>query len=572
MKKIKFIFSLAFALVLFSCTDDFREINTNPNVVTPEEASGRYFITKPQVALYGPNRYPYWRAQLIHSDRYAGHFTFGHHGSWWSDELGYTYSSAYTDATWGWLAGYAGGLDNYLKLTQDGAEFENPLMHAVGIIMKGLYFQMFTDVFGDVPYSQVGDPDIVLPKYDMQKDIYKGIIADLENAIETIGDNDRTGQGLQDLGDNDVYFKGDLQKWKKLANSLILRIALRAKGAPGEDFSDNAISAAVARGAFLEEGEDCVLPKDNQINQWASACYGDIWWNFGGLGSKWTVGQTLITYMLKNKDPRLPKYAKTAIGGEFSFDRPDEASNPDGFANFEKRIRFIAHAINIAIDLQGGDTTDVLTLAPDLSKAVIKVPENTYYIGQPTRLNGFIKPYTRYEFFSTPSDFIIQEKNKGKPISPELIMTSGESYLLQAEAAMLGIGGGDAQALYVKGVTNSMKFWGVDDGEILKFFASGAPLTSVSLENIALQRWMNAYTDGFEAWAVVRKTGYPLELSRGVSDLDIFGLGDINGAYPTRMQYGNSAYDKNGENLQEAIDRQGPDKQDTKLWFQKSLD
>ena len=571
MKKIKFIFSIVLALVLYSCTDDFRDINTNPNVVTKDEASGRYFLTKPEVALYGPNRYPYWRAQLIHSDRYAGHFTFGHHGSWWNDELGYKYSSSYTDAAWGWLAGYAGGLDNYMKLTQPEGEFENPLMYAVGQIIKGLYFQMFTDIFGEIPYSQVGDPDFVLPKYDTQKDIYKGVIAELEQAITTIGDNDRTGQGLEDLGENDVYFNGDLQKWKKLANSLILRIALRANGAPGDDFSNGAIDAAIARGDFLEEGEDCVLPKDGAISQWASACYGDVWWNFGGLGSKWTIGQTLINYLIKNRDPRLPKYAKPAIGGEFVFHRPGEDSNPDGYANFEKRVRFLSHVINEAINIQGGDTLDVFKLYAGGDSAIFKVPANTYYIGQPTRLNGFIKSFVRYEFFSTPADYIVQEKNKGKPISPELIMTSGESYLLQAEAALDGHGG-SAQALYIKGITNSMKFWGVDDGEIAKFVASGVPMTNVSKENIAIQRWINAYTDGFEAWAVVRKSGYPVELSRGVSDIDIFGLGDINGDYPTRMQYGNSAYDKNGEKLQEAINRQGPDKQNTKLWFQKSND
>jgi len=568
MKKIKFIFSIVLALVLYSCTDDFQEINTNPNVVTPDEASGRYFITNPEVALYGPNRYPYWRAQLIHSDRFSGMFTFGHHGSWWSDELGYSYSMSYTDATWNWFAGYAGGLDNYMKLTQPGGDFENQLMYAVGQIIKGLYYLKYTDTFGEIPYSEVGDPDITLPKFDTQQQIYEGVINELEQAINTIGDNDRTGQGIDDLGENDVYFQGDLQKWKKLANSLILRIALRAKGAPGDNFSSNAINSAIARDVFLEEGDDCVLPKDAEINQWASACYGDIWWNFGGLGSKWTIGQTLINYLIKNNDPRVEKYAVPAVGGEFTFTRPDQESNPDGYENFEKRVKFLAHVINEAIDIQSGDTTDVFKLYEGGDSAIFKVPANTYYIGQPTRLNGFIKSFTRYEFFSTPAEFIIQEKNKGKPISPEVIMTSGEAYLLQAQAALDGAGG-DAQALYIQGITNSMKFWGVEDGKIQQFISDGGPMTQVSAENIAIQRWINAYTDGFEAWAVVRKTGFPKELSEGVSDIDIFGLGDINGAYPTRMQYGTAAYNKNGDNLDEALSRQGPDQMDTKLWFMK---
>ena len=93
--------------------------------------------------------------------------------------------------------------------------------------------------------------------------------------------------------------------------------------------------------------------------------------------------------------------------------------------------------------------------------------------------------------------------------------------------------------------------------------------TDENLEKIATQRWIAAYTDGFEAWAVVRKTGYPASLADGVDDGDIFGKGDINGAYPTRMRYGNGAYSTNGDNLNVAIGRQGSDLMDTKLWWAK---
>ena len=111
--------------------------------------------------------------------------------------------------------------------------------------------------------------------------------------------------------------------------------------------------------------------------------------------------------------------------------------------------------------------------------------------------------------------------------------------------------GGDAQSLYELGVTDAMKLWGVGDGDIATYLASGSDLTTVSLENIAIQRWMACYTDGFEAWSIVRKTGYPAELAAGVADLDIFGLGDagLNGAYPMRMKYGNQAYNTNGTEL-----------------------
>ena len=299
MKTIKIIFvGLVLAFGLFSCTKDFVEINTNPNAITSDEASARYFITNPQYKLYAPDRYPYWRAHLIHVDRYAGHFTFGHHGSWWSDELGYSYSASYTDAAWGFLEGYLGQLDNFMKLTGPEGDFENPLMYAVGQIMEGLYYQMFTDVFGEIPYSEAADPDVSLPKFDTQYEIYSGIIATLDVAMATIGANTTTGNGVEDLGDNDLYYGGDLQKWKKLANTLKLRLATRAYGATGADFADGAINAALGAD-LLEAGDDILLEKDNEISQWNAAAYSDVWYRFGGLGSKWSVGQVLINYMLE---------------------------------------------------------------------------------------------------------------------------------------------------------------------------------------------------------------------------------------------------------------------------------
>ena len=63
--------------------------------------------------------------------------------------------------------------------------------------------------------------------------------------------------------------------------------------------------------------------------------------------------------------------------------------------------------------------------------------------------------------------------------------------------------------------------------------------------------------------------GYPSELANGVEDIDIFGLGDINGNYPQRMRFGNDAANKNGANYNAAVSSQGPDVQDTKLWWAK---
>lgn len=557
-----YIRALFLCMGLVACTSDFEEINTNPNLITKEDASAKYFFVAPQVNLYGIERFAYWRAYILHADRYAGHFAVGHNRSWWGGELNYVYDPAYTDATWDWMGNYSGTLNTFLRLTAPDGDFPNEKMNAVGHILKGLYFQIYTDIFGELPYTEAGNADILLPAFDSQKTIYQGIIAELDAAMATIGDAGRTGEALEDLGENDILFGGDLQMWKKLANTLKLRIGIRALGAPGADFAEGAINEAL-NAPLLGPGENALLKKDPVIDQWASACYGDVWHNFPG-GGEWKMTKVLIDYLRDNNDPRLEMYAQPAPGGTIEISRPEA----DEAALWQKRINFIISGLD---DAGIPYTADV-----GADKATITMAENTYYIGAPARLRGEMNHYLAYELYSPPGKTVIQKKNEGQPISPELILTAGESFFLQAEAAVKGLGGGDAEALFQEGIRESMLVWNVDPGAIDEYLATSELATLSGSEEdkirkIALQRWIANYTAGFEAWSVVRKTGYPEEVANGVAgkDPDIYGLGGINGDFPYRMQYGNSVKNTNLENLQEAIARQGPDVQNVKLWWAK---
>lgn len=548
------------AMFMGQCTGDFNDINVNPNGFTSEEVSGKFFLTRPQYKLYAPDRYPYWRAHLIHADRYAGQVTFGFTGCWWNDGLGYSYNSAYTDAAWGWLAGYIGDLDNFMRLVDRGGEFENDYMYAIGQIMRGLYFQMFTDAFGMIPYTEAVNPDITLPKFDDQSTIYAGIIGELNTAMTTIGDAERTGVSVDDVGDNDLYFGGDLQKWKKLANTLKLRMAMRALGASGAGFAEQAIAEALAAPLLESEADNALLEKDIEITQWDAAAYGDVFYNFGR-GSDWKVSKPLVDLLRDNNDPRLDAYADPAPGGTVSFTKPDGTEA----AEHQKRIDFMLQTLDEAgaeytVEVEGDVTT--VTMAAD-----------TYFVGQPVRLNGETAPYSAYEFWSKPDEWVIRKKNTGD-IFPEIIMTTAEAYFLRAEAAVRGLGSDDAQEMYAEGIRQAMKIWNVGDADIEAYLTNSTMGTldgtmEEQLEKIALQRWIAAFTDGFEAWAIVRDTGYPASLAAGVSDVDLFAPGDINGKYPQRLRYGNQAVNTNGNNVSTAIGVQGPDQQDTKLWWAK---
>lgn len=561
-KKIYFLLLL---ILLSTACSDFEKINENPTQLSPDEVSAKFFLTKTQILLYAPDRYPYWRAQLIHADRYAGQFTFGFNGSWWNDGLGYTYSSGYTDAAFDWLNGYAGALATYQEFVKPGGLLENNYYNAIGLIMKGLYYQMYTDTFGMVPYSEVGDQSIVLPKFDTQAAIYQGVIDDLDAAMQAIGDATEIGDGL---AGNDLFFKGDLQGWKKLANTLKLRMALRAQGASGASFADAAITEAMNQPLLTGDGDTVLMEKDPDISQWANAAYGDIWWNFGGLGSKWKVGEVLIDYLRDNNDPRLPFYAEPIEGGTVTLTKP---ASGNGAPLFDKHVNYILGKLDHAnvpytrVDGTDGDGNPTVTLT---------IAAGTYYVGQPARLNGIIYPHVKSELFSFPAAVITNPKNQGLPIRPELVFSAAEGNFLQAEAIVKGLATGDAQTFYQNGIRQAMKMWDVPDADIETFIGNEdmALLNGTmdeNLEKIEVQRWIADYTDGFEAWAVVRDTGYPKQLADGVTDFDIFSGGDLNGQYPARMRYGNAAYNTNGDNTNAAVATQGPDVQATKLWWAK---
>jgi hypothetical protein len=281
-----------------------------------------------------------------------------------------------------------------------------------------------------------------------------------------------------------------------------------------------------------------------------------MWHDFGtGGAANWTMGATLINTLKDSNDPRLAAYAIPAKGGSFAFTN-------DGNANFQERMDFTVAA------LDASNATYTLTVNGNVT--TLDIPAGQY-IGQPTRTNGDTYPFMRYDMFSLPSEAVTHKRGTQVNAYPEIILTSAEAYFLQAEAAVRGIGSGDAQALFESGIREAMKLWNVSGADT---YIANEDLADISvgtmdqkLEKIAIQRWLVSYTDGFEAWAVVRDTGYPAELAVGVSNPTIFELGTLNGAYPQRLRYGGGA--QANPNYATAISAQGPDLQGTKLWFAK---
>ena len=561
MKKINLIFTSLFLIVAFSCTQDFDEINEQPDALSVEDVSAKFFVTTLQQKLFKPEATPVWFGQIFHQDQYAGHHAGGHSQYGWDGAFGWEYAAWLQEGTNGWLSGYNSTLTAFLNLVGTGGTLENEQYYAIGLIMKGFYYHLYTDNVGMIPYSQASNPDVLLPEYDSQITIYKGVIAELNQAIGIIGDNTTTGPGVEQLGENDVLFNGNMQDWKKLANSLKLRMALRANGAPGDDFAATAASEAISSGVLGDR--DALFDSYNVVsNIWVEHCnYGDIYYGFGAAGA-WKSGEPLINALQLNNDPRLEMIASPAKGGTVIITYPTEG---ELVSLINDHVDFLKNTLDDAGLVQDLDYTWTET-ADDLT---ITMPENTNYVGLPLRLSPKIKSYFNGDLFSDPADIIINKSNEGEDIFPFVVMAAADSHFMIAEAIVKGLVSGDAAGHYDIGLNHAMELWGaaVDADFLASDMGTLSGSTEEKLEKIATQRWIANYTNGYEAWAIVRDTGYPSSAMTTSSDNNIKSYAGMNGEYPQRLRYISSAYTSNGANVEAAVGEQGPDLKTTKLWW-----
>ena len=557
MKKINIILCLSLIFAV-SCTDDFNEINEQPDALSVSDVSAKFFVTNIQKGLFKPVAGALWFGQIFHQDQYAGQHSGGHSQYAWDGNFGWEYTAWLQEGTNGWLAGYNSSLTSYLRQVGEGGALENDQYYAIGLIMKGLYYQLYTDQVGMIPYSEASDPDIKLPKYDEQIDIYKGVIAELNEAISLIGSNTSTGEGVNLLRENDVIFNGDMQKWKQLANSLKLRMALRAHGAPGEDFASAAVSEAISSGVLADS--DALFESYNEVsNIWVEhSSYGDIYYGFGEAG-QWKMAEPLINALSSVNDPRLSLMSKPSAGGTVTLDIT-EAS--------DSQIAFLKNTLDNAGLVLDTDYSWTQTS----SELTITMVENTNYVGLPVRLSPNIKGLFNGNLFSSPADIVVNKSNEGKEISPFIVMSAADSHFMIAEAIVKGLASGDAAGHYQTGLENAMNLWGTSLTSDFLSSEMGTLTGSVEekLEKIATQRWIANYTNGYEAWSIVRDTGYPTSAITTSSDNSIRSLsGEMNGGYANRLRYISSAYTSNADNIQAAVSKQGPDVKTTKLWWAK---
>jgi hypothetical protein len=534
MKAYKKIFNTTFLIVLLtvanSCTDDFKELNTPPNLITDE-------IITPELLLTGVQ----YNAILVG----MGEADASNYSGMAVSDANLPFADFFADDAWYQTYNtYANNLATIIRLTTEDPEQVNK--KAIARIMKVWVFSRATDIYGDIPYFQaVLPPDeaISTPKYDTQESIYQDFFKELKEAAAELDDTKGS------YGNADLIYHGDVTKWKKFANSLRLRLALRVRYA-NEQMAISNMSDLQESDLITSRADDAIMYTSNDVPQHRNGLYNALV-NSPGFLIKGLAAKTMLDILNTNNDPRLKVYMDTA--------------KADWVKTLDPPIPYFG------------------------------------YRGHP--LLGYVPVTTKYpygaESVSRMSDFWYV------PVIELPVLRTPEVYFALAEAALFNLKAGDANTYFKKGIeagiiqtqdffnkskdqmpgvlklmepnasidelnatlTSLLEYKEMKQSEIDAFLASGATVLSGTneekLEQIMNQKIVALYPNALEGWAEWRRTGYPRVL---VADNE---ASTYKGVSPRRFHYPQSESLINSANYNDAVSRMAIAKDDllNHLWW-----
>lgn len=509
MKKIHLILSLAIILTATSsCDKGFDELNVNPTAATA--LNPVFTFNNAMINTSFPGATLVFEEPIVqqmfspNSGVLAG-------GNFNIDNRGPTGPNA---AIW---QGYYQNVIRYLVdvINQTKADPKRTNLYNMARIWKAYAFQVLTDSYGDIPYTQAGMGYIssnILPKYDTQESIYNDLIKELTEATAALSTTNPTEPG-------EITYGGDIAKWKKAGNSILLRVGMRLSKV-NPTLAQSTAQKAFAGGVMQSNADNMVVRNDpnyknpvgNTLNSTEAANY--------------YLTKYFVDYLKANNDPRLASIAVRYVGAK---------SGPEQTA--AKAIRDPAQQIGMPLGFDNGT-----------------IPAQALKDG----LASF------YDYSQ------LDRTRLGRFDAPTFLVTYGQTQLLLAEAAQRGWITGNAADFYNAGVTGHMLQLGlVDAGSaiapaaITAYLQANPYVAAKGLEQINTQYWVASFLNGPEAFANFRRSGYP------VLTPNPYPGKEIKGNFINRLTYPDSEISVNTANRQEAVARQGADTQDTRVWWDK---
>jgi Starch-binding associating with outer membrane len=235
----KKIYAFVFVVSVLACTDNFEEMNTDPNrpkEITPGVMLGQlqYRIVNSSVSAARSFTHELMQMDAPRSSSGGG----GLH----------RYVVTPGAGVWSNFYGYLTDIENIYAIAEEKGENN---YKAIALVYKSWAYSILTDLYGDVPYSQAtkATDGVLQPAFDEQRNIYRDILANLETA-NSLFDETKALTYAGDMVYNANALSGGknpgILKWKKFTNSLRLRLLLRISKRDGEVNVREQINAILA--------------------------------------------------------------------------------------------------------------------------------------------------------------------------------------------------------------------------------------------------------------------------------------------------------------------------------------
>ncbi|MCE2823487.1 MAG: SusD/RagB family nutrient-binding outer membrane lipoprotein [Bacteroidota bacterium] len=575
MKKLKFQLSglpvLALGLLVaggfWSCTKDFDEINKNPNGVTADKVDPSFQLTNVMFGT-GMDAHIHQRIQNLYCDIFAQYFA----NEGFSSQR-YIPVDGWTNDYWsaGYYNGWVANLNDIIR--NEGAKDNKGNAYHIARIYKALVVTRATDLFGDIPYFKAADGTGENPPYDKVKDIYVDLLRELKEASAGL-----STANLNIPANQDLIFHGDVSKWKKFANSLRLRLAVRLSEVDPATAKQHAEEAVAAEGGVMQSREDaCVIPKSPSYGWGRDNALGK-YYGWGGM----TMSRTMENLMVGLGGQAFP-------GGYTTDDQGLQLSSNVEHPTDPRANRFRV-GVPSKVDPRGPLMFEVTTTGNGGVENDVIDGQNISTVGRwagvpaglPSTASGLTQ-YSNVKYARLAAPFRDAEFDY-------TMMPYEEVCFLQAEGAYRGWNmGGSAKSFYEAGVRASMARFGLSGAPVDAYLAStdentygttvnydfrsgktflGKPADG-SLQKIMTQKYISMFPDGsWEAWNDHRRVGLPIWVAPAAPDAGAVTATDGSpGNFIKRIAYPTVEAINNGDEYGKAVAGQGPDKVSTRLWW-----
>ena len=464
-----------------------------------------------------------------------------------------------------WDKYYSVGIKNLVDAIHNSKDMPNT--NAALRIQRVYLMSILTDTYGDIPCSEAGlgfIEGISNPKYDKQEDIYNWFFAELKDCVSQLG------TGSDRISGDVTSLNGDTDLWKKYANSLILRFAMRISDVNPALAQQEFEGVLASESGYIGNSSENAYVKyldapftlydgsrdlDFRANALSEILYGQ------DPTSPTFVCSTLYNMLKDNNDPRLLKICRNYINTTRSETKPEGC--------FDVTDDMIAWENAGGTGVQANDpgaawwdqwpTVPATSEIPTLQQLVNNYPDKGYDQSNfPARMT---RPFLALAF--------------EQPNCPGILITSAEVEFLLAEAATKGWAvQGDAESHYEAGIRAAMQLLNdcydivgkISETDINDYIAAN-PLGDNPKEQINKEAYILHLTNPAEAWANLRRSDYPVLQDR--AKFGNFTYTCVDGfKTPVRLKYPNLEAKYNSVNYKEAIERLGgTDDWHKRMWW-----